>query len=225
MTLAQTWSRFIAGPKIDALSDDATLTYVTSCKQFKGAKAIIGQLNINAEGLKSVKDEVIASHESQGSLINEVAASFVLEFDGKSNPFLPGIDDNMYSGRKVEVPMIWIVNFAGEKIHDVRVFWDQATVLKQIDVIGARGRGWPVFDGAEQNRFLRQATKPVDAFVSNPTMVRERLGNATCDPHATLATQEVPVEERGEYGAQSYDAPMKPPSRDVSVSQIDHGFR
>ena len=221
MSLAQSWTRFLASPKLDALSEDATMTYITSCKQFSGAKDIIRQLQINTDGLKSVKDTVISSHETNGVLINEVASSFVFEFDGQSNPFLPGIDDNMYSGKKVEVPMIYVVTFEQEKIHSVRIFWDQATVLKQIEVIGARGRGWPVFDGTEQNRLMKQAVKPDASFAAKPAQTNSRPGTATRDPHATLHLGDVPVEERGDYGPQEYNAPVKPSARDYNELFID----
>jgi hypothetical protein len=40
--------------------------------------------------------------------------------------------------------------FKGGKIRSIRVYWDQATVLKQLDIVGARGRGWPITDGSTQ---------------------------------------------------------------------------
>jgi hypothetical protein len=40
--------------------------------------------------------------------------------------------------------------FTGGKIRSVRVYWDQATVLKQLEIVGARGRGWPITDGGKQ---------------------------------------------------------------------------
>lgn len=40
--------------------------------------------------------------------------------------------------------------FSGGKIRSIRVYWDQATVLKQLEIVGARGRGWPITDGTSQ---------------------------------------------------------------------------
>ena len=42
------------------------------------------------------------------------------------------------------------VVFAGDKIRSIRVYWDQATVLKQLNIVGSRGRGWPITDGPNQ---------------------------------------------------------------------------
>lgn len=40
--------------------------------------------------------------------------------------------------------------FNGGRIRSVRIYWDQATVLKQLEIVGARGRGWPITDGSHQ---------------------------------------------------------------------------
>ena len=42
------------------------------------------------------------------------------------------------------------MQFEDGKIRSVRVYWDQSTVLKQLDVIGQRGRAWPIKDGQTQ---------------------------------------------------------------------------
>lgn len=163
---------------------------------------------ITSDGLKSLKDEVTCSHEAHSSLVSEVAASFIFEFDGKMNPFLPGLEDNMYSGKRVEVPLIYSVTFSSQKIRAIRVFWDQATVLKQIDVIGIRGRGWPVYDGAEQSRLLRSGAKPETAPARAQDTMRPTTG--TYDPHATLHLfEQHPDEPRSDYGPQDYQERVK----------------
>ena len=40
--------------------------------------------------------------------------------------------------------------FREGKIQSIRIYWDQATVLKQLDIVGVRGRGWPITDGTSQ---------------------------------------------------------------------------
>lgn len=195
---------------------DLTFQYITSCKQFSGARTIVNQLAINGEGLKSHHDEVICTHEGASSLVTEVASSFMFEFDGKLNPFLPGLDDNMFSGKRVEMPIVYIVLFTHDKIRDIRVFWDQATVLKQIEVIGARGRGWPVYDGPEQCRLLRAGTKP-DFDAAPRGQDNRHPMSATNDPHASLQLfDNHPVEQRTDYGPQDYQEPVKPEQRNVS---------
>ena len=36
------------------------------------------------------------------------------------------------------------------KIRQIRLHWDQGTVLKQVDAIGKSGRNWPIRDGKPQ---------------------------------------------------------------------------
>jgi hypothetical protein len=43
---------------------------------------------------------------------------------------------------------------ADQRISCVRLHWDQGSLLKQVDVIGSRGRGWPIRDGKEQARMI-----------------------------------------------------------------------
>ena len=40
--------------------------------------------------------------------------------------------------------------FQEGKIRSIRIYWDQATVLKQLGIIGSRGRAWPITDGKNQ---------------------------------------------------------------------------
>lgn len=53
---------------------------------------------------------------------------------------------------------IHIVHFDTEQqIKQIRIHWDQASLLRQVEVIGARGRAWPIRDGKDQIRLLKTA--------------------------------------------------------------------
>jgi carboxymethylenebutenolidase len=49
---------------------------------------------------------------------------------------LPGIPP---TGRRVEVAMIAVVRFEGDKLVHEHIYWDQATVLVQIGVLDPQG--------------------------------------------------------------------------------------
>jgi len=51
--------------------------------------------------------------------------------------------------------------FTGEKIRSIRVYWDQATVLKQLEIVGPRGRGWPITDGPNQIELISKTGRSV----------------------------------------------------------------
>lgn len=51
---------------------------------------------------------------------------------------------------------IHIVHFDSEnQIKQIRIHWDQASLLRQVEVIGARGRAWPIRDAKDQIRLLK----------------------------------------------------------------------
>lgn len=43
---------------------------------------------------------------------------------------------------------------ANQKISSIRLHWDQGSLLKQVEVIGARGRNWPIHEGKEQVKLI-----------------------------------------------------------------------
>ena len=74
---------------------------------------------------------------------------------------LPGIPP---TGRKVEIPLVAIVRFVGDKVAHEHIYWDQASVLVQVGLLDPKGL--PVA-GAET------AAKVVDAGLpSNAMMTR-----------------------------------------------------
>ena len=61
------------------------------------------------------------------------------------------------TGRKVEVPMVAIVQFQGDKLVHEHIYWDQASVLVQIGLLDMVGL--PV-SGAQQAHKVRDKTLP-----------------------------------------------------------------
>ena len=97
-----------------------------------------------------------------------------------------------------------MVHFDGAgKISQMRLYWDQGALLKQMDVIGARSRNWPIRDSSEQSRLIAASSKAVaqsepshssrprgDDEVSVTSRSRgsaSNASNATNDPHASLS--------------------------------------
>lgn len=107
-----------------------------------------------------------------------------------------------------------IVQFdARQKIEHIRLYWDQGSLLKQVDVIGARAKNWPIRDGKDQIRlitktstgdqnaapgtsysshapaasFSRRSTQSSTNEVSANSRSRGSTASATGDPHATLS--------------------------------------
>lgn len=73
---------------------------------------------------------------------------------------LPGVAP---TGRYVEIPMVAVVTFRGDKLYNEHIYWDQASVLAQIGLLDPSGL--PVA-GIEQSRKLLDKTLPSNEFIS-----------------------------------------------------------
>ncbi len=75
---------------------------------------------------------------------------FCFTHDIEIDWMLPGVAP---TGKYVEVPLVAIVNFRGDKLYHEHIYWDQASVLVQIGLLDPKKTGLPVA-GAETARKL-----------------------------------------------------------------------
>ena len=124
-----------------------------------------------------------------------------------------------------------IIHFnENRKIQQIRLYWDQGSLLKQIDVIGARARNWPIRDGKDQARLIAtsasgndQESRPSTAVSSTSShepgaagKLRSQSNDVTRDPYAS-STLFAPRDENVDSSAPAGVAPRasaKPPPRD-----------
>ncbi|HEX8713186.1 MAG TPA: hypothetical protein VF730_15000, partial [Terracidiphilus sp.] len=86
----------------------------------------------------------------ESQLVDEMIFSFT---HTQEMPWmLPGIAP---TNRRVEVPLVAIVGFRGGKVAFERVYWDQASVLKQVGVLG--DATLPVYGAETARTVLAQA--------------------------------------------------------------------
>ena len=127
---------------------------------------------------------------------------------------------------------IHIVQFDSErKISQIRLYWDQGSLLKQVEVIGAHSRNWPIRDGTEQARLIKSAAdKQADVASSQEShgrnndtdgpSIRQRARSPTKDPHSSLSLFEsLSLDEDRQGRPISTPAPRgsaKPPPRDYT---------
>lgn len=139
---------------------------------------------------------------------------------------------------------IHIVNFEDGLIKQIRLYWDQSCLLKQIGVIGRNGRNWPIKDGRDQCKLVGSSvlgtTNAPGATQANgngngaraslrksSTSSNASSTHPTRDPHRSLSLftpQEEEVERiRGPNVAPRSSA--KPPSRDFNeiIGANDNG--
>ena len=112
------------------------------------------------------------------------------------------------------------------KIQTIRLSWDQGSLLKQVDVIGSRGKNWPICDGSAQVTLIKSSSfdAPVSrAQATTPPRAREIEPSAAVpasrsmspnkkhikDPHASLDLFE-PVKNDENRNPVSMPAPVPP---------------
>lgn len=139
----------------------------------------------------------------------------------------------MLWGLILDPRQLHIVHFNSEnQIQQIRIYWDQASLLKQVEVIGARGRGWPIREAKEQTRFIKSAaaaaaapSRRTNQSNDEPENGDERSKRASPgkkhikDPHAAGSLYELlsPEKDRAEpVRAPRAPASAKPPPREYS---------
>lgn len=125
-----------------------------------------------------------------------------------------------------------IVHFdTDQKIQQIRLYWDQGSLLKLVDVIGSRAKNWPIRDGKDQARLIASSAAGIPQTAESAGLAtrdpiaakitgkpRSQSKNVTRDPHASLSLF-APREEDEESSVPSAIAPRaaasaKPPPRD-----------
>jgi len=73
---------------------------------------------------------------------------------------LPGIPP---TGKRVEIPLLAVIKFRGDKLYHEHIYWDQASVLVQIGVLDPKGL--PV-SGVEQGKKLLDESLPSNTLMA-----------------------------------------------------------
>ncbi|KAF3481983.1 uncharacterized protein GIQ15_04742 [Arthroderma uncinatum] len=152
MALQAIYEGFLARPEPEALAEQASLHYITTTTTHTGAQDIIKHLQAAGRALDKKSQKTLGVVEGASSLCLDVETTML--FTSGGGPYLLSLDDNFLVDRTVTIPMVHIVHFdAEDKIVQIRQYWDQAALLKQLGVIGSRNN-WPIGDSADQKRLV-----------------------------------------------------------------------
>jgi hypothetical protein len=234
--MASQYTDFLRSPTTSLLASDASLVYITTTTEIKEPAAIIKHIQSQQKLLEKKEEKILNTIAGQDGLCLETET--VLQFKQGGGAFLPGMDENLLDEKIVTMPVMHMVRFdeAG-KIKQIRLYWDQGTLLKQVEAIGKTGRNWPIKDGKAQveavNKSLNAGGRNTDvngSDVSAPRTHSDVIINqhrkrssvsATRDPHASLDIHYKPDPE--EHGPRKFDGPVtaprdayKAPGRDLT---------
>lgn len=84
---------------------------------------------------------------------------FCFTHDREIDWMLPGVPP---TGKRVEIPVVAIINFRGDKLYHEHIYWDQASVLVQIGLLDPKGL--PVA-GVEVTRKLMDESLPSNTLM------------------------------------------------------------
>ncbi|KPI44893.1 uncharacterized protein AB675_2304 [Cyphellophora attinorum] len=233
MPLTEAYQRFLASPNPLNLTDDVSLHYIPTLKSFNEQGPVIRHLESqNKNVVKTKTGKTISAVEGPNAIAIETETT--LEFMVGGGAYLPGID-SFIDGMIAILPMTHIVHFdAAGKIKQIRISWDQATLLRQTEVIGSRGKNWPVYDGKDQIRLIAtsfSAAPPAPAqaeaaryrtmdngFTDRPSSPTKKYIK---DPHASLDlfSPNRPDDPRNDNTPPHVVAPRasaRPPPREMS---------
>ncbi|KAI9882928.1 MAG: hypothetical protein M1823_005330 [Watsoniomyces obsoletus] len=229
MSLRTRYQAFLRHPTATSLAEGVSLHYIPTLTSIHDTQKVIAQLT--SQSLKRREEKFIDVVEGNQALVVEVETT--LEFVSGGGAYLPGLDDNFLADRTVTTLIVHVVHFDHEqKIGQIRLHWDQAALLKDVDVIGARSKGWPIKPGQEQARlvttmasgsFKAESRPPSssNASVSNMSVASTQYSNGESkrrikDPHSSLSLFE-PIQSSPET-PRPVSLPMrssaKPPARD-----------
>ncbi|HKZ62944.1 MAG TPA: ester cyclase [Thermoplasmata archaeon] len=91
-------------------------------------------------------------------IVDEIVHKFT---HSKEMPWiLPGIRP---TGRRVELPVVAVVEFKGGKIHSEHIYWDQASLLVQVGLL--KPEGLPVVAAGESARHLVNPKLPLNDLI------------------------------------------------------------
>ncbi|KAL4969359.1 uncharacterized protein BDV14DRAFT_165758 [Aspergillus stella-maris] len=231
MSLKDVYQRFLAAPNSAPLASDASLIYITSTTEIHGADKVIKHLTKQTD-LKINSQTIIDSVQGSNALSLDVDTS--LQFLTGGGAYLPNLDETFLFDRVAKFPTIHIVRFNSQnEIQSIRVHWDQASLLKQVEVIGKRN--WPIRDADKQTRLIKNTTAagtadngppkaeaaPSTKFEQNenpdrpPSPGKKHIK----DPYAADSLFELlsPSKDRGQpVQAPRAPASAKPPPRDLN---------
>ncbi|KAJ5708484.1 hypothetical protein N7488_008285 [Penicillium malachiteum] len=172
------YRKFLANPRSAKVAANVSLLYVASTTKFEGSDSVLTHLSRQSGIVKKKSEQIINAIESSDSLVLDIETT--LEFLEGGGAYLPSFDDNFLADRVVTIPTLHIVHWnAEQEIQQVRIYWDQGSLLKEVEVIGARSRSWPIRAAQEQTRLLRSA-----AAAKSATAPELPLQNGTKEPAA-----------------------------------------
>ncbi|CAG8517462.1 9292_t:CDS:1 [Acaulospora colombiana] len=143
MSIEQIWDEYKRQRDGDYFTDGASVVFVSTASGARGYDAVRQFLAASYDPrVLKIKENVISRIVGQDSIVEEsdTTINFV---SGEGSWVVPGVDSRYLIDNSVVIPMVTTAKFEGERIISIRVYWDQASVLKQLKLISDKN-SWPI---------------------------------------------------------------------------------
>jgi carboxymethylenebutenolidase len=107
---------------------------------------------------EDVSGQLVARTVGHNRIVDEIVHGFT--HDIEMPWILPGVPP---TGKRVEVALIAVVEFEGDKVRGERIYWDQASVLAQIGLIDASSL--PVTGAEATRKVLDPTSEPSNLLI------------------------------------------------------------
>ena len=104
MSLKSLYQSYLANPTSNALSDNATLNYITTLTTIHTKESILKHYAAHQKVLRKKQETVLDCVESSNAISLDIETT--LEFLSGGGAYLPGLDDNFVADRVVNFPMV-----------------------------------------------------------------------------------------------------------------------
>ncbi|KAG8626819.1 hypothetical protein KVT40_005764 [Elsinoe batatas] len=201
--MASIYQSFLRAPRIEQLAANASIHYITTTTTILKPDAIIKHLEVQSRAVEKKEEKILNVTEASNGLCIETET--ILQFRNGGGVILPGMDINMLADMTVVCPMVHVVTLDSDgKIAQIRLYWDQATMLKQVEAIGKTGRNWPIRDGKAQVKLVQDSIKtPGQAAAGAQSDIALRTTSGRVEEDYTkrlFATAEEPERSRSTSG-------------------------
>ena len=140
--IEQLWADHIAGEfatkdveaTLETMVDDASVNHMPVNTGGKGKAAL--RAFYRDVFIPSWPDDLVMTPVNRVIGDNQLVDELHLRFTHKKqmNWFLPGVPP---TNKAVDIPLVVVVQFRGDKLACERIYWDQATVLRQVGLLKA----------------------------------------------------------------------------------------
>ncbi|RHZ57891.1 hypothetical protein Glove_382g37 [Diversispora epigaea] len=162
MSIEQVWEEYKRHHDGDYFTDNATVVFIPTASGARGYDAVRQFLATAYDSrVLKIKENIIHKTVGQNSIVEEsdTKINFV---SGEGSWIVPGVDSRHLIDVNIVLPIVTIATFENDRICSIRVYWDQASALKQLKLISDKN-SWPIISERQVD-----ALKDISSAQLNP---------------------------------------------------------